>query len=512
MYKPFNIQFGGGLNNKDSDFDIEDSQASDMQNILYDQYKKPQTRPGYDLDGDDTGANAILALFEYQYDNGSGTITRSRYRASNTIIEKDVSGSWTSVRTGLTAGLKGEAVQALNSIYYFNGTDTVQKLNNTTWSAVAGIPKGKFAVWHDRMLFVAGIDATPYTVKISGDANNSLDTPEDFTGGWGLDAGKNGVYGKITGMNVVNGKVVVYTERGIHVISGKIPEQMSIDEKSRGIGAVSHRSIASDGSYNYFQAFDGHVYCFDGNYPYKISDVIQGTISGINMGKLAESNAAVFDYKGNKYILNFAEGASNTPNRTIVLEIEKSNLFDRNYKTKSWLYWKGLNSSVMLNSLVNGMPELYFGEATGNTVTYQMFSGTNDNGTAIDAYYISKNFDHNNRERDKKAKYLHITCQAVGDWNLNLHYAVDGGEFSSTSPAYINLLAQGATIPFNLDDPDEAVLGDGFLPTEGAVMIPANYRFIKIKFNNNTLDQYFRVYSMTLYYRIGKLRRRINIT
>lgn len=514
-YQEFPIRFGGGVNNKDADFDIQDIQASSCSNIIFDEKESIKTRLGYAIYGDDGGSNSISGLFRYYYNNGAGTITYNIFRTVNTDFYLNVAGTFTAQGRALTANTPGMWVEAENEGYWFNGTDAVQNLANTTWSSLAsGTPMsganniGRYAVYKGGMLFVAGTNANPNTVYVSGDANDSLNTPETFTGGWAYIVGKN-KKGKITGLIELGNYVVVFQEYGITMLDGSTGSTQTQIEIPGNVGSCSQRSIMvfNDGRSVLFQAMDGHVYSFDSVNVVKQSETIQTTIESVNTAQLHKSNAEIFDYRGRKYILNYCSGSSTTPNATIVLDLERTSIGSTDPNKKVWLPWSGIRSVQMLRYSSNGTKEsLYFAEATADTKTYTMFSGTNDNGVAITSTYETKNFSLGKQDVDKKFKYLYINAKATGSWNLNIKYSIDGGAFASTTPGVIDLTPTGAVMPFTLP----STMSEGFLASNNTVAIPATARFIKIQFSISTIDNFFHIYSATLLAKLGKLRRRIS--
>lgn len=514
-YTEYQILFGGGLNNKDQDFAIQDNQATALQNVVFTGEGSIKTRDGYAQYGSTVaGSKKCVAMGQYAYSDGSGTITRSAYAVFGTDIYKYITGTWTAQSRTLTDSLDGNFVQANNELYYFNGQEDCQNLANTTWSTLSGLGAplsgvttvGRYAVYKGGMLFVAGMDATPSRVYVSGDSTSSLDTPEDFSGGWAYDVGTNDNSGIITGLAILGNYVVVLKQFGIYLLYGNTGGTQSLIQKVDKVGCIAPKSIASDGRCIYFQSADGHVYAFDGAQIYKISEVISGTIEdGLNTSYYDDS-AGVYDSVNDYYILSCVKAAASVPAYQLVFDIRDSIIQSGDYRKRVWTIFDGPPANVWLEytSTAGTIPTLLFGDSGGTGKIFTMFSGTNDDGTAINSYYDTKSFDVGAPQWEKRFKYLYTDTRQVGSWDLNVKYSINKDAFTWTTPGQIDLSYEGAILPVTLP----VTLAEGTMVSYNMVIIPDKGRYIKIRWQVNFLNQYFEIYQASLYFILTKKRKR----
>lgn len=502
---PFPIYFGGGLNDTASDFDIGDTQASDLLNCHFDEVNTLVKRDGSTLYGNDVGSLLPLGLGKYIYVAGA-SITRSVYVVLNGAVNGDVylyvAGTWTAQGRTLTNNTNFQLVQANNELYTFNGTDAVQNLSNTTWSSLAsGVPLsgantvGYYARYHNNMMFVARTNNNPSRVYVS-----ALGDPENFTGGYTVDINI-GDGDPITGIEIIGNYIAVFKPSYIALISGYSPDDLSVIEKSTDHGAISTRSIVLCNGVILFQDRDGHIYSFDTASVVQQSGLINTTIEGLNTTYYEDSAGVYFQ---NKYHLAVADGSSTKNNKVLVLDLLRSSLYDPNQKV--WAVYDGIQASDWLVARPSGNKDkLYFCESAADSKVYEMYSGTSDNGVAINFYYTTKNFSVEDNQRDKKLKYLYVNAEAVGDWNLTVSYSIDG----STSFANLGTisLAAGGWVLGTSALP--VTLSEGFLGIDNTLVIPAAGRYVRFKFTQAGLSQTCRIYNATMYFRYGKLRKRL---
>ena len=511
----FPITFGG-LNNKDASFDILDNQCQDILNMVFTQTGGTETRGGSTLFGDDTGANKVSGMGVYEYDNSTGTKTKSIYRSVGTAVEKLVAGVWT-VQAGvaITAGYPCQFVQANNRLYIFNGIDAVWRLDNTTWTQLAtGAPFsganniGRYAVFHKGAFYVSGFFSDQDLVMVSGDSVGSLNDQENFTGGWSYSISKRDNTGAITGLIKFNDYVYVAKQNGFTSMIGTATS-MSLQDKIFNIGCIAPRSLATDGNYIYFLAGDGHIHAYDGGVEeYKLSEIIRTTMEGLN-NEMYSSACGIYYKKQNQYLLSVANGSDTTNTLTLMLDLNESTIATRDPNLRWFSKFSGIVPSVWIEfSSTSASPALIFGEDRADSKTYTMYSGTSDNGVAIDSYYITKSFSVNEPQRDKRWKELFVDAYQSGNWDLYCYYATDGQTtFVATTPATINL-SNPSVLPFTLPH----VIDAGFIATYNDVLLYVDSRYIAFKFRINTVNQFFKLFRLILYFNPSKIRRRISIT
>jgi hypothetical protein len=148
---------------------------------------------------------------------------------------------------------------------------------------------------------------------------------------------------------------------------------------------------------------------------------------------------------------------------------------------------------------------LYGGSSTDGFV-YQLDTGYNDAGTAIDSSYqtmaIVGKPEHQNYT--KTWRFCYVTVECSGDWNMSLAYSNDFKDEIET------------TTTVSLDPEitlwDDAILGTdlwgaGLLRKRVQVVFRnSTSKAIQLKFSTNTADQYFKVYKVEVFYNLRGLR------
>lgn len=165
--------------------------------------------------------------------------------------------------------------------------------------------------------------------------------------------------------------------------------------------------------------------------------------------------------KDHRLIWAVAEGASNVPN--------VSYIYDQRFDT--WLKY-----SVPMIAPARVGNSLYFGAASAGTI-YNYPSGTNDAGSAITAYWKSKDFISSDPFSEKVYKNLNLIADAQSGSNLDLSYIVN----ASGTPTSNSI---------SLTDTNGIVRHNRLLPsgTFGT--------FFSFKFGNDDTDSPFEVYSV----------------
>lgn len=118
---------------------------------------------------------------------------------------------------------------------------------------------------------------------------------------------------------------------------------------------------------------------------------------------------------------------------------------------KAWFYWDGIKANSFIDYVhTDNTKHLYFiSDDSAASYVYELFSGTNDDGTAINAYYKTKEFDLDKFSVTKRFKY----------WN-----ALFGGVYGTTT---VNFYVDGAlndTISFASGNNEQTSDGMGTLP------------------------------------------------
>jgi hypothetical protein len=224
------------------------------------------------------------------------------------------------------------------------------------------------------------------------------------------------------------------------------------------------------------------------------SDRIQPDMFLIQEGHLGKIQSIVYQ---NKAYISVVYGTGNTTNnRFYIYDFSISNISKR--QKFSWVPWTGLNASHM--TIYDGT--LYYADAAATGRVFEMNTDTyNDNGSAIDSYYWTKEYaglgGHENLHKD--FRFAQIFYEKAGDYFMNFTVRVDSDSGS------------GDTSSIDLD-PDSSLWGSmkwgtdtwGGGQDEGEIrkfISPARGKRIQYKFSNqNTLNQKFKIVGMNFVY------------
>lgn len=417
VYSEFPIMQFAGLNNRDASIHIDDNQASDLLNVHFDNRQAITKRNGYTLQNT-IDTNPIVSMFPYYKSDGSKYLLAT----SGTSIY-NVTGTPTAIKTGLSGNTQRfTATTYYDKLYMLNGVDGLMKWDGTTFSFVAGpIPNGKFVIVHKNRLYIAGDPSNPSRIYMS-----DIGQPESFPGLNFIDIDTNDG-DMITGIAELGDSLVIFKERSLYVLRGTGPQNYSLLDSHQAHGTVSHWSIVQILNRLFYLSRDG-VYAFDGKNVRLESDLIKGSVMGLNNNQAWNqqylATACAVDYKG-KYWLSLSEGTTVFNNRVY--------LFD--YIHGAWTrYDIPVSTFALFQSSLSATYDLYSGDPTTGNVFHQD-TGTSDNGNSINAYYRTKDYDFGATAHFKSYKGLFFAAeQQLQSYSINVQYIQDLGKISKVIP------------------------------------------------------------------------------
>lgn len=500
------INPGKGLNVQVSDNLIDDREASDLQNIQFVEAGGVSKRFGYTQRGSTLSNNP----------RGLGTYVDSSNNKYVVTIDgtslkylQNTSTTWTAA-TGdtVTTGQTTTFTQARGNLYIWNGTDGGAYFNGSAVTRPGTMPKGKFGLFYKSYHFAAGVDGQLNRLYISvltdaSDFTNASGTLHDSTEvpGATVFAGTGANFididkddgDKITGLATFQDNVIVFKERSIHQLTLSSDGTPTVALITRSLGCVAHKSIENVENDVFFLSRRG-VYVL-GNEPNFFSAIRTNELSArvnpriklISEANLNLCSAIYFDYK---YFLSVPEGGTSTNN---VLW-----MYDRRYlawtKTKTMTF-DVESFTVQIDS--SNREKLLFGSADSAKV-YEVSQSYNDNGTAIDAYWVSKAFDAGEFDIEKRWLYCDLQFRQIsGSIDLTVYTDGDTLAGSTTIPAPDSAGELG-TMLIGLEllggNPEDQSFSGG---TNSSINVPyrlpirKNSRSIKIKVANSNNNQNF---------------------
>lgn len=221
-----------------------------------------------------------------------------------------------------------------------------------------------------------------------------------------------------------------------------------------------------------------------------------------DMLESAQSDIVSMVYQNKAYIGVTKGSGATENNRIYVFDFSIGNISKN--QNDSWTPWTGLNANDF--TVLNG--DLYHGSSLADGFVQQMNTNDyNDNGTAIDSYYWTKEYSGIKGEENivKDFRFATIFYERTGDYNMNFGIRVDSGVGSGFTDQ-INLSPGGnnwGTLVWGTDvwDPGES---DGEIKKGLGTF---RGKRIQFKFSNqNVADQKFKIYGLNFLYNNKGLR------
>jgi hypothetical protein len=401
-----------------------------------------------------------------------------------TGLRKHNGSVWTAITGATLSDINTNFVQARDSVYLHNGTDALTVYAGSTMSQPSTGVIGKFGIFYAGIHVVGGNSSFPSRIYLSnpnnasdftgssgtasaGAATSLTDSTKtwgvnDFAGqtikitagtgtgqtrtitsntatvisvgtAWGTNPDNTSVYtiasgnyidiskddgDKITGLGKWGEYLIIFKERSTYQLSFDTAGIPVVKNLGLGVGCVSHRSIDTVDSDLYFLTRGGvRVLGNEPNYynvirTNELSARIFSEIDTISDANMEKCSAIYFDYK---YILSIPQGGISTNNVVLV--------YDKRYT--AWSKWTGMTANSF-NSFIDSTNNeaLYYGSDTEGKVN-KMFQSYNDCGIAIPAYWVSKNFDFKNFDRNKRFTDVTFSFRKIAG-SVKVEFIVDG--------------------------------------------------------------------------------------
>lgn len=475
----------GGLNDAFSSIVLDDKEATDLQNVVFTTSGSFKTRDGFDeLNASTLGASVITTGLKY-YRPTSGARTIVGVFSDDKIRKMDYAaggapdGTWDDI-TGVLSFNVGQNDLASFAIGEdiliiedgLNSTAPYQWTGSGNASALGGSPPNATMVaYHKRMAFAAGNDTNPSTLYFS-DVGDIENWTTGLSGNVSIETNDGSILRAIVpGFDAL----YIFKDYSIWRLSGEDKDTFVLQRMISDIGTLSPNSIALIGSEVFFMSGQGDIYVYDGATGLRIISVkIEGSIDAANFSRFQYVSSAIFD---SDYYLTYSLAGSGTHNSILVYDTFN----------QSWSKFNGINANAMAIA-DDGVGEemLIFGDYGGFVYNYP--EGTNDAGTAINAYYLTKQYRFPESTPFKDWKLLKVFANQEGNYNLNIELRTDFQTAGVTET--MNLAGSGSLWDTAIFDTDtwggqQVVIGRIEPNLEG--------NFFQIRFSNSTLDQPFEV-------------------
>ncbi|KIL38300.1 hypothetical protein SD70_27175 [Gordoniibacillus kamchatkensis] len=471
-----------GLNNKYSNEEIADNESPDLLNVDFDVRGAIIKRKGFTL-AKNFGTAQINSIIPFYKTDG----TRVFIVAFGTsLVQYDpVAQTTTTITTTLHGnGLRftGAIDTVHNVLYLVNGdtTDGLMSWDGTTFTkAIAGAPNGKYIEFYKNRMYICGDPANPNRLYMS-DLGTPTSWPAlNFTD---IDDGLGG----ITGIKQFGDSQVIFKEMGVFILKGSDPSNYVVVTTFAGQhGAISHYSIVRIPNGLMYLSRDG-IYLFDGKHFTLMSDKIQGSVYAWNQQYLGSAVAFEYDHK---YMISVPEGVGQTTNN-------RTYVYSYLYK-----YWTRFDIPMQANCIFNGtttLPTPYFSDTAGNVM--QAFTGDNDNGAAINSYFLTKNYDFGTSAHYKTFKKIVFEALAnPGKYNIALTFIQDFGKNSKNIQMPISY---GTLTIWGQFTWGQAKWGGVGEVAQLSTIMPGQAKYIQFRIDGNGKDQPYTLLKWTVKYKV----------
>ena len=395
-----------GLNDNKSTTEIEDNEATNISNVIFDTGGALRKRFGFlsvptpsvfkISSGTTVCVNGITFLkrnngnkylFAIANDGGTAVAVAKAYSGGPVI------GRWDNVTNGnfthsYTNNIKPSFTIASDSVIFVLGDNTqpyycTGAASSAIISADAQLPSGNIVVYHKNHLFVANSSTWPSRTWFSelDDVTNWIAT--DFFDVQISDGSQ------VRGLISAYDALYIFKDKSIWRLGGTNRDDFVLQKMVDGIGTLSHESIKLVNNVIYFITPQNDVAIYDGGYNVQfISQKIRGTIGGLSFNRAA--NAIGLAFSSYKYIdYDYYASVSNSPSSTNNLVL----LFDTAYK--AWTKFSGINANCWtVGDDSNSQNAMFFGDYDGYVHQYPSTTYYDGNvaTSAIAATYQTKWF------------------------------------------------------------------------------------------------------------------------
>jgi len=470
----------GGLNNAFSSISIADNEASDLQNVVLTTGGSIKTRDGFD-NVNSSSVSTASGLKFYKPTSGSKFIVG--VFEDDTIKKMDYAtgggpdGTYDDITGALSFSVDQDDLSSFaigeDTLIIEDGLGTTAPYKWTgtgNAAALGGSPANATMVaYHKLHAFSAGDSANPSILYFSdqGDIENWT---TGLSGNVGVET-NDGT--QIRNIEPGFDSLYIWKDFSIWRLSGDDKDNFKLQRMVEGIGCKSVNCAALVGNDFIFFDSKGDIYIYDGGIKVRlISSRIEGTTSQANFSRFDKVSSVEFQ---KDYYLSLSSVGSAT--NDIILVFDTFHL--------AWLKFDGFNANAMaVGEDSTGKETLFFMDYGGYTQQYP--EGTNDDGTAIDTFYITKQFRFPQLRINKTFQKVYAYVGQEGNYNLSVELRADLQSSGTTQS--INLSASTSAYGSAIYGTD--TYGGQNLVT-GILEFSEEGKFFQLNFSNENLDEPF---------------------
>ncbi len=518
------FQNWSGLNDNLSATEIQDNEATDIQNVVFDTGGALKKRYGYltipnnPVQTVSTGSVvAITGLAFYQKNNGNRyvvAITNNDGKA--TAMKKDYetgggleTGAWENIDfSGLPSSYSNNyladfAVAEDSLIITVSSTTGVKPFKWTGSGSVGSLtsdsdcPTASIVKYHKNQLFLSGNLTYPSRVWFSGLDDITIYDATDFFDVQTADGTR--VRGLISAFN----SLYIFKDKSIWRLSGTNKDDFILEKMVDGIGTLSQQSIAIVNNTITFTTNQNDIAIYDGGYNVVfISQKIRNTIGGLNFTRAAYNLGLAFStykYSDVDYYCSNSTAGSGTNNQVL--------FFDTAFK--AWSKFKGINANAWcVGDDSVGQNILIFGDTNGYVHSYPSTAyydanvatspvvGFYEVTSPISAFYQTKWFKYPEVALGDKYWRLLKTYSLSENPNTFLMAEVKSDYESSGRVVNLNIGQSGSLWDYSKWDVDTWG-GQGLITNRNEINKGKN--MFQIKYSNDNLDEGFTIFGWEVF-------------
>jgi len=491
------FRFIKGLNTYLNPILLDEQELSEAQNVYYDN-GCVLTRGGYAEINASALGSSIIGMYQYTQPDGD---TWSICKTSGGKVYKmeAMDGTWDEIGTGYNSNIPcfiSFVDASQNSILIMFDGGTPQKwdgaaaaMSDLADTGVGNAPANKYAIILNNRIFACGNPDFPNRLYYT-----DLDDGEDWTtdgASMTIDGDDNQTLTGIAnysyfGSNIYN---VIFATKQYKLYTVDVSATDTADWKYTCIntttGCFSHHTIKNIGSALVF--WDGwRLQSLTGIQAVPISIQIHPDLSAINTAYRETVMGEIWNEK-NHYYLTFVIAGATT--HTVIY------VYD--YVLNAWAKWTGMKAECIATLYDEDTSTYYACTGGSDGKAYKLWSGTSDNGTAIESIATTKSFPFIGVEYMKFIQYGYVVLQASGNWTCQIGTAID----ENNNYTYTNVSLNGGGFILGTSVLGTGVLGGSSL-ARGRFDRDTECWTMKFRARETTLNEYFKFYGLILYYQI----------
>ncbi len=230
--------FTGGLNTYLDSLLIKDSESPDCNNIIFDNKNILESRKGTILKGTVPANGQILSSYEFSQING---VRWYILQCSSMIYATEDFVTYVLVVSSLSTFYPCNFVAYQDKLYIFNGIDNINVWDGVKTNIYTFIPKGKYAIVSDNILYVCGVAGQPSVVFYNDISLSPLDASawnDLYSVSINEDDGD-----IITGITLSQGRKIIFKKRGTYKLLGLTIDDFVVRNISNKYGCLDNKSI-----------------------------------------------------------------------------------------------------------------------------------------------------------------------------------------------------------------------------------------------------------------------------